>query len=363
MRLKGFLCVHNRQKLALFTLPTVLDFFYRTPTRSTWDRFRAGSQATHAKSRRLYHLLPINEERSGPLFCKALMSSLVHGYSPVLLNWEAQGDGSYMQRMKITGVYEFLRNLTTSDDNDVVFMMDALDVWLQLSPNTLLDRYAEFRGMVVVGADKACWPNAWDEPACRDVPESPVPKIAYGSELESEDNGSINTRPRWANSGTVIGTVRSMRNVYRDLASQISGDAFTEQGIFNEFLHEGRLTLDYWSHLFWANAANVDSGVILNVRYPVSSTKDDVIPYRLLPPMLYHTQTGEFPVAIHFNDHLHKDLMNDWWGRLWWTKQDIAFKRIWEKKVEMEGQDLLTTDQRCDGRIFAVTRYCRMSLS
>ncbi|KAJ7763545.1 hypothetical protein DFH07DRAFT_1018219 [Mycena maculata] len=178
--------------------------------------------------------------------------------------------------------------------------MDAWDVWLQLPPQILLERYREYGSHpVVIGADMACWPNDWDEPACRDVPESPVPKNAYEGDMAP---------PRWANSGTIIGTVKSMKDVYRDLVSQLSHTALTDQG---------RMTLDYWSRLFWANAANVESGMIINTRHPVSAVEDDVIPYRLLPPMVYHSQTGEYPVAIHFNDHAHKNLMNRWWGRLW----------------------------------------------
>ncbi|KAJ7464612.1 hypothetical protein FB451DRAFT_1264028 [Mycena latifolia] len=277
---------------------------------------------TSQKPRKLFHLLPINSGGAGPLFCKVLMSSLVHGYSPIILNWEAQGDGSYMQRLKVAGVYEFLLGLLGAEENDVVFMMDARDIWLQLPPAVLLERYDELdSSKVVIGADMACWPNDLDKPACRDVPESPVPAIAYG-------NGG---RPRWANSGTIIGTVKSMKSVYKDLVAQLSEQDQGDQGIFNEFLHQGRITLDYWSRLFWVNANNVDSGKIVNTRYPVSAVKDDTIPYHLLPPMLYHSQTGEHPVAIHFNDHLHKHLMDEWWGRLWWTQP--SFKSVWEKRL------------------------------
>ncbi|KAJ7915674.1 hypothetical protein B0H13DRAFT_1999797 [Mycena leptocephala] len=312
--------------LLLLTLPAAL--YHK-------DRLWHFSPELDARPRKLFQLLPINSDGSGPLFCKVLMSSLVHGYSPIILNWEAQGDGSYMQRMKVTGVYEFLLNFPSLQDNDVVFMMDAWDVWLQLPPQTLLERYEEYRSdAVVIGADKACWPNEWEEPACRGVPESPVPRIAYS---EGEEHGGNSThsntrRPRWANSGTVIGTVKSMKLLYRHLASRLPQTASTDQGIFNEFLHERRIILDYWSRLFWVNAQNVDSGVIINTRYPVSAVKDDIIPYHLLPPMVYHSQTGEYPVAIHFNDHRHKNMMNDWWGRLWWTK--LGFRDIWEKRLE-----------------------------
>jgi hypothetical protein len=80
--------------LLLLTLPAAL--YHK-------DRSWHFSPELDARPRKLFQLLPINSDGSGPLFCKVLMSSLVHGYSPIILNWEAQGDGSYMQRMKVTG--------------------------------------------------------------------------------------------------------------------------------------------------------------------------------------------------------------------------------------------------------------------
>ncbi|KAJ6558156.1 hypothetical protein B0H19DRAFT_130125 [Mycena capillaripes] len=237
--------------LILLTLPALL---YRK------DRWHFFSESD-ASPRKLFHLLPINRAGSGPLFCKALMSSLVHGYSPIILNWEAEGDGSYMQRMKVAGVYEFLLDFPTLRDRDVVFMMDALDVWLQLSPQILLERYEEFGSdMVVIGADKACWPNDWEEVSAsgysksllrvrsphaamsQSLPYQELPmakrKNAYIPSFSfvplNEGNSLIprisSQRPRWANSGTIIGTVKSMKELYRDLVSQLPETAFTDQG-------------------------------------------------------------------------------------------------------------------------------------
>ena len=62
------------------------------------------------------------------------------------------------------GVYDFIvNNITAIHDNDVIFTMDALDIWLQQSPSALLRRYEELAGGgVVIGADKGCWPNEWE---------------------------------------------------------------------------------------------------------------------------------------------------------------------------------------------------------
>jgi hypothetical protein len=69
----------------------------------------------------------------------------------------------------LSGVYEYLTNITDKNaENDLVFMMDALDIWLQLSPRTLIERYEELSTYsVVLGADKACWPNEWESVSSR----------------------------------------------------------------------------------------------------------------------------------------------------------------------------------------------------
>jgi hypothetical protein len=134
--------------------------------------------------KKVHLLLPVDKHaaQASPNFCKTLISVLVHGYEPTVINWNVEGDDSTMHAMKVfgmlffiqpgtctnldIGVHEFLTNLTTTDDNaesDLVFMMDSLDVWLQLSPTTLADRFEELHTTgVVLGAVRACWPNEWD---------------------------------------------------------------------------------------------------------------------------------------------------------------------------------------------------------
>jgi len=120
-----------------------------------------------------------------------------------------------------------------------------------------------------------------------------------------------------------------MRSLYKELADYFRNHTdFTDQGIFNEYLLHRQISLDYWFRLFWANARDWDSGTIINTRHPLDGVllpEDHTIPYHLLPPLLYHTKTGEVPVAIHFNDHMHKNLIEDWWGMLWWTKSTEPF--------------------------------------
>ena len=118
-------------------------------------------------------------------FCKTVLSALINGYEPTVINWDV-GEGSEveLQRKKITGtccyllsflrtlstpmylsgVHEYLINITDkSAENDLVLMVDALDVWFQLSPKTLVQRFEEL-GMsrVMIGTETACWPHPED---------------------------------------------------------------------------------------------------------------------------------------------------------------------------------------------------------
>ena len=53
-------------------------------------------------------------------------------------------------------------NITWPDD-DLVFVIDALDVWLQLPPADLVRRFESYdQEYVYVGAEKHCVPNPWD---------------------------------------------------------------------------------------------------------------------------------------------------------------------------------------------------------
>jgi hypothetical protein len=66
----------------------------------------------------------------------------------------------------LAGAHEWLTNITDKTaENDLVLLVDALDVWFQVSPKTLIERFEELgtRG-VVVGAEIncCCWPYEFE---------------------------------------------------------------------------------------------------------------------------------------------------------------------------------------------------------
>jgi hypothetical protein len=87
------------------------------------------------------------------------------------------------------------------------------------------------------------------------------------------------------------------------------------------------------SRLFWAKSSPTTTECFLNTPHPL----DFVIPHNLYPTLLYCAQTGEVPVAIYFNNHLHKGLMDEWWGKLWWNnlgREDERFRGIVLRRIE-----------------------------
>ena len=62
------------------------------------------------------------------------------------------------------GTHEYLKNITVGNaETDLVLLVDALDVWFQLSPRTLVERFEELSTSgVVIGAEKVCFPNEGD---------------------------------------------------------------------------------------------------------------------------------------------------------------------------------------------------------
>lgn len=106
------------------------------------------------------------------------------------------------------------------------------------------------------------------------------------------------------------------------------------QGVFNEFLASGRLSIDYHMRLFWATYVRdspARAALFLNTPYHI----DDFIPHELYPPLVYNARTGELPAVVHFNGP-DKGLVQEWWGQLWWQKlqDEDRFRDVVSSRLE-----------------------------
>ena len=227
-----------------------------------------------AGDRKLVIILPVDTPSSD--LCKVIASAVALGYpAPILVNWkkdfhtDEQGVGpSHLG--KVTGTLDFLEWAEGVElhEDDLVVMLDAHDVWLQLPPEVLLERYFKsvqqanrrlfhdgfkksdgVRVETIVSAQKGCF--APRDPIsnlhCDQLPESILSPNIYGLFTDSTLFGWNHLRPRYVNSGSFMGPVGNMKRYFRrvkdtmdkhlrvlDEGEQLAGD----QGVFSEVFGE-----------------------------------------------------------------------------------------------------------------------------
>lgn len=192
--------------------------------------------------------------------CRLLLTTSALAYpEPVLINYgktfsdpDLLAGGSHLA--KITGVLEWLTALRDDQQEDLVLVADAYDVWFQLPPSTLIARYhaanaaadarmadhfgaaappTGFHQTVIFAADKRCSPQNYFEPDCYMQPDSTLRADLYGEYTDTTDGWDWNHsyRPRYLNSGFVMGSVRDLRRVL-DAAAVIIADQLADPELY-----------------------------------------------------------------------------------------------------------------------------------
>jgi len=71
---------------------------------------------------KLHLLVPVNSGagQGSPKFCKTLVSAFVHGYQPIILNWDVEGDRGFMQHMKVYGTVQKSSSLPPGAPFDLI---------------------------------------------------------------------------------------------------------------------------------------------------------------------------------------------------------------------------------------------------
>ncbi|ORX41233.1 hypothetical protein BD324DRAFT_51547 [Kockovaella imperatae] len=194
--------------------------------------------ATEASSLPKVHLfLPINKASAekNDRFCKAMESAIVNGWEPIVYNWELNGDRSHMLKSKVYGFSRLLNSSAVTQhiaEDDLVLLIDALDVWLQLSPAVTASRFLGFDSEIVVGADKVCYPNPKNGPDCAAAPPSPLPEgLFFTEDDESKPRNfghASSDRPIHANSGTVLGRFYKMKELYVKLMDLMASERYKD---------------------------------------------------------------------------------------------------------------------------------------
>lgn len=150
----------------------------------------------------LHLLLPATTPN--PNLCKLLLTThLLHYPTPILLGWAGAGayNGSESHLFKIASTLQYLKGLGrgAEEKGDLVLVLDAHDVWVQLGPEVLISRYKRVAekgtGEVVFGPDKVCWPEDERRAACWAAPEARMERAAFGPGTDAGDVKGV--RPRW----------------------------------------------------------------------------------------------------------------------------------------------------------------------
>ncbi|KAK9457169.1 hypothetical protein V1511DRAFT_455640 [Dipodascopsis uninucleata] len=227
--------------------------------------------------------------------------------------------------------------------------------------------YAE---QAVFGADKICWPNPRNSPACKDVPESTLPKDIYGPNTD-HDPYEFEVRPRWLNSGNIIGPAKVLKEIYMRAfdVQQRSGVHFSDQLILADIFGKQDLPIriDYDSLLFQTmthahfdvlflyeaqvgddedgspvidpitgvsslTGASLNSNVNDNLEFLQNSKVIDEAFYvnttRRVSDKYYgwNRVTGNVPAVFHFNGP--KIALETWWNKMWWVHDENPVHRL-----------------------------------
>lgn len=168
--------------------------------------------------------------------CQLHISAALMGYPAfTLINWQDPEDKDAMKQhaAKIEGAIRYIDSIPAEQQDELVFLVDGYDMWFQLPHEYILKRYHELvaeahqrhideygqalvaehniKTTVIFGPDKECAPGGMDAPGCWAVPESLMHPLAFGP--ETDHTKSTQSRPRWLNSGTIIGPAREIRDI------------------------------------------------------------------------------------------------------------------------------------------------------
>nr|POF02611.1 hypothetical protein CFP56_58243 [Quercus suber] len=279
----------TRGKVALLLIATLglLTFYmYTYPSSPALLPFQVGESQVTLPSANLHLLIPASHPDVN--LCKVLVSAAILGYpSPVIINWNTsfhthgQVDGG-SHLAKISGVYEYLSHLNSTHDEDIVLLVDGYDIWMQLRPQVLIDRYFDInrradqrihnelgetadihdiRQEVIFGCQKRCWPWTARNPPCYAVPKSDLPEDIFGPRTDtlvnSKENPYIKYRPRYLNSGVGMGSVRAMRKLFHQAFKQAKYERNfgSDQYILSHIFGDQEL----WREALRRDARNVSS--------------------------------------------------------------------------------------------------------
>lgn len=300
------------------------------------------------------HVLLVAETPSAG-FCKTMFSAAILGYpSPIIVNWAARLPETLEEKNRETipsmveGVNDYLKGLDATHNDDIVVVLEGESL-VQLRASTLVERFFSINKRanerlkkdwgkyaarnhiqqdVLFGAQKECSGLSASDAACYGAPASTLPAKIYGDDTDAEGGDDENRfdhfRPRFLDTGSIVGTVGGVRKVFEAAARHAEGKDDKEkkvalQRIFGQqqthrelirrdagFKHNRGFTREHISTMRNAitNSPNVtyEYGIGLDFASEISAhmafSSDDYAPVKFSDPKALQTARAEHKVGL-----------------------------------------------------------------
>lgn len=266
--------------VAVLVVGFVATVLYTSSIEATSHLAKNYFRGATGRTERLHLVLPATGPNKD--FCRFLLSNTILAYpDPICIGWEGHGhwNGTESHLFKVSEGLAYLKSLPEEQDNELVLMLDAYDMWMLLRPEIIISRYNKImkqqeaalkkdkllgklnRGepitnTLLFGADKICWPRVNEDAGCWALPDSPLRPHQYGPDT---DKGMVHDRARWLNSGTLMGPVKHMRDMFnatmenierkwdeeyfaRDSDQYYFSDLWAEQQLTRMEVRDGKVT-------------------------------------------------------------------------------------------------------------------------
>ncbi|KAH6604346.1 hypothetical protein Trco_007792 [Trichoderma cornu-damae] len=279
--------------------------------------------------------------------CKSVMSAVALGYPlPTLLNWNGEFNrpewhfsGSHIAKLEslLAVIEEMLGHDGLdggADENDLAVLVDAYDIWFQLPPSVLIERYHQLnkeanerirqqwrageeisasgfpmpppKQSIIVTSAKDCQPDgeSGSDPHYSHWPQSPMPRDLYGEDTDrvlpllfDPARRYKRIRPRCINSGMVMGTMGSLRRVLKRCKRKIEAVArsgrqlWSDQALLGEVIGDQEMWREWMRELrsTWDGAVS---------RYDLSALSPEV---RTIAAKALVGEQFEFGIGLDYN--------------------------------------------------------------
>ncbi|KAJ6780794.1 hypothetical protein PWT90_09473 [Aphanocladium album] len=277
--------------------------------------------------------------------CKSVMSSVALGYPlPILLNWKSEFNrpewhlaGSHIAKLEsLHAAIEALLNDPNgiAHDDDLAVLVDSYDIWFQLPPSVLIQRYHQLnkeadkrireewqqtwgehdnfpvqppKQNIIVTSAKDCHPGpqSGSNPHYDHWPQSPMPKYMYGPGTDKVSGPLFDSarkykkvRPRCVNSGMIMGTmgalkaalVRSKEKIAE--AERTGRQLWSDQALFGEVIGDQELWREWMRNLGSTWNGNISESSL-------SSLHRDVVP--IARAAMLQGKNFEFGIGLDYS--------------------------------------------------------------